>query len=62
MLALRPRRYARTPQQFKVAEAAKACGIHKGMSRAELIQAMTQCIPTLFETEVERGDTTNTDR
>jgi len=44
----RPKRYKKTPQQEKIAEAAKACGIRKGMSRSELIKAMRECLPRYF--------------
>lgn len=43
-----PRPYPKTPQQRKVGDAAKSCGIHKGMSRGALVTAMTTCIPGKF--------------
>jgi hypothetical protein len=48
VLAAYPRNYPLTSQQKKVKEAAKACGIHTGISRAALVKAMTECIPTKF--------------
>lgn len=43
-----PRPYPKTPQQKKVAEAARACGIKAGIGRADLIKAMHECIPGKF--------------
>jgi len=48
VLAWRPKPYPMTPQQKKVREAAKACGIKKGMSKGELVKAMKECIPSKF--------------
>lgn len=43
-----PRDYPMTSQQKKVKEAARACGIHTGISRAALVTAMKTCIPGKF--------------
>ena len=48
VLAWRPSPYPKTPQQRKVGEAARACGIHKGMSKDALRKAMIECIPGEF--------------
>lgn len=45
VLSAYPSSYPMTSQQRKVKEAAKACGIHKGMSRGALVTAMRDCIP-----------------
>jgi hypothetical protein len=43
-IASLPRPYPLTPQQKKVKEVAKACGIKKGMSKADLMKAMVDCV------------------
>lgn len=43
-----PRDYPKTPQQKRVGDAARACGIRKGISKADLMRAMKECIPTKF--------------
>jgi hypothetical protein len=48
VLASYPAPYPMTSQQKKVKDAAKACGIHKGMSRGALVTAMTDCVPGKF--------------
>ena len=45
----RPKKYAASPQQILFSEAAKACGIRKGMKRSELVKAMKTCIPKFYE-------------
>jgi len=40
-----PRAYPITPQQRKVKNAARECGIHAGISKRELMTAMKECIP-----------------
>lgn len=45
VLSSLPGKYPLTSQQRKVKEAAKACGIHTGMSRSALVTAMRQCLP-----------------
>ena len=47
-IAALPRPYPITSQQKKVREAAKACGIKKGMSKSALMTAMKDCIPGKF--------------
>jgi hypothetical protein len=54
VLSSRPRRYKTTPQQKRVSEAAEHCGIKKGITRAELVDAMTNCIPEYFKEVRER--------
>ncbi|MDD5511797.1 MAG: hypothetical protein PHI12_13440 [Dehalococcoidales bacterium] len=48
VIAAYPRPYPKTSQQKKVADAAKSCGIKKGMSRGALVTAMRTCIPDKF--------------
>lgn len=48
VLAKYPSAYPKTSQQKKIADAAKACGIHSGISRKELREKMKDCIPTKF--------------
>ena len=43
-----PRAYPITSQQRKVKEAAKACGIKSGISKADLMTKMKDCIPGKF--------------
>jgi hypothetical protein len=43
-IASRPRPYPKTPQQRKVAEVAKSCGIHKGMDKRTLMTTMVECV------------------
>lgn len=54
VLGLRPRRYKTTPQQMRVSEAAEHCGIRKGITRAELVDKMRNCIPEFFRKVRER--------
>lgn len=56
VLSLRPRRYKTTPQQKKVSEAAKACGIEKGITRAQLVDRMRNCIPEFFRKQKEGAE------
>lgn len=49
VLSLRPRRYKTTKQQKRIAEAAEHCNIRKGITRAELVDAMRNCLPRYFE-------------
>jgi hypothetical protein len=51
----RPRRYPTTESQKRIAEAAKTCGIVKGISRDELVKAMKECVPAFFRKEKEEG-------
>jgi hypothetical protein len=43
-IAARPRSYPKTPQQAKVGRVASECGIHKGISKAKLQEAMITCV------------------
>jgi hypothetical protein len=45
----RPREYPLTQHQQDLIEASKSCGIVKGMKRADLVKAMTECLPQYFE-------------
>ncbi len=55
VLSLRPRRYKTTKQQETMREAARACGIEKGITRAELVDKMVHCLPEYFRKQ--RGET-----
>lgn len=44
VLAWRPSKYAKTPQQRKAGDVARKCGIHKGISRENLRKAMIECV------------------
>ena len=44
----RPRPYPLTPQQEVFRQAAAYCGIRQGMSRAELVEKMRNCIPEFY--------------
>lgn len=47
----RPRKYLMTDQQKKLKEIVEECGIHKGISKAELQRAMVDCVgPKMRET------------
>ncbi len=54
-----PRTYPATPQQQKVAAVSKECGIHKGMTKTDLMIAMKECVgpkmkgPTTSEDQTE---------
>lgn len=43
-----PRPYPKTSQQKKIGEAARSCGIKKGIKKADLQRAMKECIPGKF--------------
>ena len=43
-----PRAYPATPQQLLMREASQACGIQKGITRADLMTAMKTCIPEFY--------------
>ncbi len=47
----RPEEYARTPQQQKLLDALEFCEIHKGISKAELMEKMRDCLPAYFKKE-----------
>ena len=48
VIASYPKDYPLTTPQRRVKEAARSCGIHKGMSRSALVDAMRTCIPGQF--------------
>ena len=48
IVSMKPRPYPITSQQKKVREAARACGIKKGIKKTELMTAMKDCIPGKF--------------
>jgi hypothetical protein len=48
VIAQRPRAYPITPQQRKMRDVARGCGIQKGMTRRALVTAMKTCIPGAF--------------
>ena len=56
----RPRSYPLNHQQLLFKEAVESCNIRKGMSRSELVEAMTNCIPEFYrkwrEQNVQKGD------
>lgn len=39
-----PKAYPMTPQQRKVRDVARSCGIQKGISRGALVRAMIDCV------------------
>lgn len=43
-----PSSYELTSQQKLMKDAAQACGIRKGMTRGELLEAMNNCVPEFF--------------
>jgi hypothetical protein len=49
----RPAKYPLTQHQKDLIEASKECGVRKGMKRAELLIAMTECIPSYFQKKKE---------
>lgn len=54
VLSLRPRKYKTTKQQSAISEAAKVCGITKGITRAELVDKMRNCLPEYFKNKREK--------
>lgn len=60
VIAQRPRHYPEEPQQRRIKAANRFCGIRKGMTRSELLSAMTECIPEYFKKlkngEIEEGE------
>lgn len=44
----RPRPYPLTPQQETFRQAAEFCGIRQGITRAELVDSMRNCIPEFY--------------
>ena len=51
-----PRAYPATPQQLLMREASQACGIQKGITRADLMTAMKTCIPEFYRKRREEED------
>lgn len=45
----RPGQYPRTPQQKLFSKVAAICGITKGISKKELMDAMKTCVPRVYE-------------
>jgi len=45
----KPKAYPLTPQQSLFKEALEYCGIKKGITRNELVNAMRTCIPKFYE-------------
>lgn len=54
-LGLRPKRYRDTKQQKLMREASEHCGIRKGITREELVTAMTECVPEFWKKVKEAG-------
>jgi hypothetical protein len=48
VMAKYPKAYPITAPQRKVRDAARTCGIKKGMSRNDLVNKMRSCIPGQF--------------
>lgn len=48
VIASFPKPYPLTGPQKRVRDAARGCGIKKGMSRSSLVDAMVNCIPGKF--------------
>ena len=44
VLKTRPKRYIRTPQQQKLIDVVRECGIKKGISKTELQRLMVECV------------------
>lgn len=53
VLGKRPKHYKMLPQQERMREAAEACNIKKGISRAELVKAMKECLPEYYRKKKE---------
>jgi len=47
----RPRQYPMTRQQGKFVKALKFCGIVKGISKADLMDKMRNCLPEYFRSK-----------
>ena len=48
VLSKMPKEYPLNAPQRRVKEVAKACGIHKGISRSALVTAMRDCVSSKF--------------
>lgn len=61
ILKKRPKEYPMTPAQKHLIDANHACGISKGITRQELREKMSTCIPEYFRKlrEAEDGKKTN---
>jgi len=44
VIASLPKAYPKTSQQRKIANVARECGIHKGITRSALRKAMIECV------------------
>lgn len=51
----RPGSYPLNPQQALMREANETCGIRKGISRAELVKQMRECIPQFYRQKREES-------
>jgi hypothetical protein len=49
----RPRQYAELPQQTRFRQALDACGVRKGITKAEMMDKMQNCIPQFFQAKRE---------
>lgn len=49
-----PGSYPQTWQQRAIAAASVRCGVHKGMTRGELVEQMTNCVPAVYQEEAVR--------
>ncbi len=56
VISVRPSRYKTTEQQKTMREAAKACGIEKGITRRELVDKMVHCIPEYYRKKREGAE------
>jgi hypothetical protein len=52
----RPAKYPLTQHQLDLINASKECGVKKGMKRAELVKAMTECVPEKYREVKERRE------
>lgn len=48
-----PRRYGMTPQQKKLKDVARECGIKAGIKKADLMIAMKECIGPRMKAEAQ---------
>jgi len=51
----RPRSYPMLHQQTLMQEACAACGIQKGITRAELVDRMKNCLPEFYRKKKEEA-------
>jgi hypothetical protein len=52
----RPKAYPELPQQSLFKRALEHCGIEKGITKAELMDKMKNCIPQFFKEHKIHGD------